>query len=345
MPKIEITAQEREAIGAIWMAKNGRTEGERVIEIERSITKQVTRGWCRLHFGVPGGREILYRAPRSPEEIRKLNVRKWPYTRVGTGSAMNPGMNSLTELIVRPGIRKYLEPLCLYRGAMTPGGAHRRWNFALLMFAAEAETLADGLKLQANPAFAQLCGPESSLQKYSLFTFFGRLWDNPDVTDEISGFTDYVRSLELGPSRLTPVPHLSHDQYCAPWRTSDHPDYDPKAEKPEYGVRNLYYPFIAHDPKAPDDGQKIVMLVNEMVPRWLPNGIRADCCQELVVGLLSGDVPAGRAHEWVHKYVSKMYKLHPNLGRPEFTNAQQNISTNRLFVGKHEKEIPYTDRI
>lgn len=270
---------------------------------------------------------------------------KLPYTRQATNKVMPVGMNYLSELVIRPGIEKRLWPLCLYRGQMSPGAAHRKWNMALLMMAAECETLADGMKVFQNPAFAQLCGPVKVPPKYSLRTFFGRLWDNPDVTHNIPGFTEYVKSLELGPSYLQPVALETDRQFCAPWRISTHEDFDKNAEKPESGLRNLYYPYMAHNPKEPDDGTKIAMLVNKLVPKYLPEGIRADACQELVVGLISGDVPAGKAHDWVAEYVRKIYRLHPNLGRPQFENASREQSLDRHFTRSDGEQIIYTERV
>ncbi len=234
------------------------------------------------------------------------------YRRKATGNVMHVGMNYLSELVIRPGIRKYLEPLCLYRGAMTPGQAHRLWNFALLMMAAEAETLSDGLKLAHNPAFAQLCGPVRIPPKITLNMYFGRLWDNPDVTNEISGLTDYVRSLELGPSHLIRVPEVSHDRYCAPWRTSDHPLWEPGAERPESGTRALYYPYLVHDPEK-DDGRALVVYVNSLVPKYLPDQVRADACQDLIEALLTGKADVSNAPEFVDKFVRDVYKMHPQI--------------------------------
>lgn len=232
------------------------------------------------------------------------------YRARATGNLMHVGMNSLTDLVVRPGMRKFLWPLCLYRGQMNPGHAHRLWNYALLMMAAEAETLADGLSLAHNPSFAQLCGPVNKPQKQTLYGFFGRLWDNPDVTDNIPHFTEYVRSLDLGPSWLKRVSLETAEQYCAPWRVSTHPEHDPRAEKPESGAKVLYYPYLVHDP-ASSDGSEIVMLVNEIVSKTLPPQVRADVCQDLAVAILSGDIRPQDAYDWVNRYVRDVFKLHP----------------------------------
>jgi len=345
---IVLTSHERETLRDIWLAPSELTQAQRIAQFETKVGKQAwfTHGWCRLHFGAPGG---SFRAPpivRPPEYIRERNSRKYMrYQCAATNATVPVGMNYLSDLIIRPGIQKYFRPLLLYRGNMNYGHAHRLWNLVVLMMAAECETLADGLKVLQNPAFAQLCGPVKAPTKMGLNSFFGRLWDSPDVTRVLPGMTEYVKMMGLGPSRLTPVDLESDRQFVASWRVSNHPDFDPQAEKPENGVRALYYPFMAHDPKKPDDGQKIVMLVNKMVPKFLPEGIRADACQELVVGLLSGDVPASKAHDWVIEYVRKIYRAYPQLGRPEFANAKKYLSLDHHFHQPGGEQVLYTERV
>jgi hypothetical protein len=209
------------------------------------------------------------------------------YQTPATGNVMRPGLNYLTDLIVRPGIEKKLWPLVMYRGNVTPRHAHRLWNFALLMMAAEAETLSDGLKIAHNPAFSQLCGPLKKPTKLTLRSFFGRLWDTPFVTDNIPGLSEYVRLLGLGPSGLTPVDIETARAQCAPWRTSTHPEAG--REKGERGAPIACYPYVVHDHTKPE-GHDLVDLVNKAVPRGLPENIRADVCQDLIVALLAGDL-------------------------------------------------------
>lgn len=346
MAAIKLTAMQRGIIRTIWQEPNAATEGERMGSIEKHLGSAAwfSRGWCRLHFGPPGARTVIP-ATKSPEAIRRDNARRCsPYQYRATNTAVNPGMNYLSDLIIRPGIQKLFRPLLLYRGAMSPGHAHRFWNLVLLMMAAECETLADGFKILHNASFAQLCGPVRPPGKPHLASFFGRLWSSPDVTALVPGLTEYVKSVGLGPCRLQPVELESDRQFVAPWRISNHLDHDAKAERPETGIRQLYYPFMAHDPERKDDGHKIVMLVNQMVPQWLPDPIRADACQELVVGLLSGDVPAGQAHDWVQKYVRKMYVMYPNLGNPMFRQTHQVRSLDQTRT-RDGTAISYTEHI
>lgn len=261
------------------------------------------------------------------------------YRRRGTGKLMNVGMNYLSELVVRPHMKKRMNPLCLYRGAMYPGRALRLWNFSLLMYAAEAETLSDGIKLQNNEAFAQLCGPMKPLSKMGLCSFFGRLWDNPEVTRNVSGFTDYVKSLEIGPSMLQQVDIESSSRYVPSWRVSTHPEYDSQADKPESGIRNLFYPYLVHDPDKDDGGKALVMLANELVPTTLPEQWRADVCQDLVIGILSGDIQLDRARDYVQEKISVAFKILPT----KFDMGGPKISFNAPVPGTDD--MAWTDKI
>ena len=229
------------------------------------------------------------------------------YRARATGNVANVGMNYLSDLVIRPGIQKRFTPLLLYRGRMNYGHAHRLWNMSLLMMAAECETLADGLKVLNNPAFAQLCGPVKAPGKYSLFNFFGRLWNEPDVTDNIAGLTEYVKFLGLGPCTLTPVDLETPLQFCAPWRISTNPDFEKHAEKPESGAKARFYPYCVHDPKV-STGHDLVLLANELVPHTLPHDIRADVCQELIVSILSGSITRGQAADHVQKHIGRVFR-------------------------------------
>lgn len=253
-------------------------------------------------------------AVKAPALIYPSRVHKLPYHRPATGNVITAGFNYLSDLIIRPGIEKKLWPLLLYRGAMSPGHAHRLWNMTLLMMASEAPTLADGLKIANNPVFNQLCGPPKIPTKITLRSFFGRLWDNPDTTELIPGLTDYVRSLELGRSGLIPVDLETHSARCAEWRVSLHPEPKKAWEfKKERGAPQLFYPYLVHDVSKPTEGADLVKLVNQVVPSTIPEQWRADICQEMIVGLLSGDIKKDNINEHVAKYVSGQFAANPIL--------------------------------
>lgn len=287
--------------------------GSRYSEAVRLLRSGLSDKDVALKLGITQTHAYVIRRNYCPETLcgifteEKSVLMSIPYHRRATGHLMNVGMNYLSELVVRPSMKKHMRPLCLYRGSMYPERALRYWNFALLMYAAEAATLADGLKLQNNPSFAQLCGPSKPLSKRTLHSFYGRLWDNPEVTNNIKGFGEYVKSLELGPSFLTQVDVESDRKFVPPWRVSTHLDFDAQAIKPETGTKVLFYPFLVHDPKTAD-GHDLVLLANKVVPEGLPHDIRADVCQELILSILDGKIKKENARDFVKKHIGKVFR-------------------------------------
>ena len=241
----------------------------------------------------------------------------YAYARKATGTAMNPGMNYLSDLIIRPGIEKTFGPLLLYKGGSGRGWCHRWWNFVLLMMAAEAQTLADGIKLAGNPAFAQLCGPVKTPTKTSLWSFLFRLYDNPTVTRNIEGLTDYIKMIGAAQAwQLTRVDRFTDAINCAEWRISTHENAGQDYRDRERGIpqsQQLFYPFMAHDPQKPDGARDLVLLVNQAVPDYWPEQVRADVCQEMIVGLLSGDIAPQNVRDEVAKYVRLHFKTLPHI--------------------------------
>jgi hypothetical protein len=229
-----------------------------------------------------------------------------------TNRVARVGMNYLSDLIIRPGIEKMFGPLLLYRGQMNRGHAHRLWNMSLLMMASECETLSDGLKVLNNPDFAQLCGPLRPPNKMTLFNFFGRLNENPAVAQNIEGLTEYARLIGPHETALTRVDRFTYAKRCAEWRISLNPNkHDPPRERGIPRKEELFYPYLAHDPKKPDEGQALVLLVNKAVPKGWPDSVRADVCQDLIVSILSGEIRRDEVDESVQRYIRQHFKTLP----------------------------------
>lgn len=196
-------------------------------------------------------------------------------------------MAKVADKVVRPGIDKHLVPLCLYMGTRSFGRIHRWWNFSLAAMEQGAETLSDVAKLSHHPDFSHLCGTTSKAPLLSVQGFFTRLRDNPKVTDNISGMTEWAEMLMPRQYHFQRVPLVTFERRAAAWRV-----YGGKPRLPS-NLREVEapscYPFIAHDPKRPDEGADLVALVNKAVPRGLPEEIRADICQDLICAILMGE--------------------------------------------------------
>ena len=198
-------------------------------------------------------------------------------------------LDSLKNDIVKPGIDKFLVPLALYRGGLSLGRIHQLWNFAIAMMHSECAEVGDALYvLQHNPKYAHLCGPHSRISaNTTIDRFFSRLSDNPRVTGNVPGLTEYVRSVPIGGFPLERISLYSPRSDCVPWRVYKKPN--PKIREIKQSEPELFYPFLMHDPKDTDGGD-LVVRVNNAVPKGLPEQIRADICQDIIVAILSGEL-------------------------------------------------------
>jgi len=67
------------------------------------------------------------------------------------------------------------------------------------------------------------------------------------------------------------------------------------------------YPYIIR----PRDEHADIMLINSLVPRGLPEWIRADICQDMMVALLSGEIERDKLAASVTPYLRNVLKMHP----------------------------------
>lgn len=257
------------------------------------------------------------------------------------------GLEKLGNDIVRPDIEKHLVPLALYRGNTSLGRIQAKWNFAIAMMHSECETFGEGVKLSNNPDFAHLCPPHTNVQHLTILSFFSRLGDHPRVTDNVSGLTEYVRMLNPWKGVLIPVPE--EDKYRrtkVPWRTWGVPQkrawrpYEPKPSE-------ILYPFVIHKPKVKDDAYDLMLLVNSAVPKALPDHIRADICQDLIVDILAGDISRDELAGRVRGYARKVLEMHPikyghmSLDQPLYAGDNRTLADLIAAPDGYEEEHEY----
>ena len=197
-------------------------------------------------------------------------------------------LSTLENKIVKPGFEKHLKPLVMYRGNLTLGQAHRMWNLVVSGMEHEATFSDLTQRLQLNPDFSQLCGPDKRKQALALTSFLSRVADKPAVMGEMSGLAEYMDWLQFRHFKLTPVSEISYrsrNMGAGGWRL---------LSKREIAVGNvkqktaqIVYPFLIHDGGKPE--HVLLRKVNAAVPKYLDPDMRADICQDLMVGILCGD--------------------------------------------------------
>lgn len=201
-------------------------------------------------------------------------------------------LSTLENAVIKPGFEKQLKPLVMYRGNMTLGRAHRLWN--LLVSGMEQNCTSSDItqRLWSNPQFSHLCGVERPITSQFLTSFVVRLLDNPKVLQEDRHLEDYVRSLfpsyrlHAPPQRVSETTYRSDCMGAGGWRRLG------KREKHLTGGNvkqqaSIVYPFLIHDGGKPE--HDLLRRVNAAVPKYLDPELRADICQDIIVGILCGD--------------------------------------------------------
>jgi len=249
----------------------------------------------------------------------------------------------LENAIIKPGIEKHLHPLIRFRGQVSLGRVHRLWNFAQSMMLQECETTADGTaRLALNPAFSHLAGPDKRVQSTGLRALASRLCATPEVQKLDPVLTEYIREIFPAPFSLIPVPEVTPNTKTwgvDNWRLyysrraqnyfsrEEWADYQrdraidrlrralEKKRDAERRLRNatapktLLYPFVIHDGGKPE--HDLLRAVNAAVPKWLPEEMRADVCQDLVVGILAGDFDKDNLKLPAKEMMARVQKMFP----------------------------------
>lgn len=198
-------------------------------------------------------------------------------------------LSTLENAVVKPGFEKHLKPLVMYRGAVTLGQAHRMWNLLASGLLHEANRRDIKETLQLNSRFSHLCEPDKKKSDMALYGFLSRLEDNPDVMAELGGMSDYVRWLgghRFPLIRVSEITYRSRNMGAGGWRRLSRRD----AHLPGSNIRQsapINYPFLIHDGGKPE--HDLLRRVNAAVPKYLDPNLRADICQDIIVGILCGD--------------------------------------------------------
>jgi len=207
--------------------------------------------------------------------------------------------NKLDIYVVEAAEREIeLRPLLLFKGNLTE---HRcRSLFAVTRFLrdneimkfAQAESFLTPLETERHTA-----GLHKRVYAGSLLSFFRRMRQCPDVCDMDAGLEDYICEVLENQAgftkyiRLDPIPATSTDHHTQrAWRLVR----TPRAIRKEQERLSEFYPYL---PKSLGIEDNLLRTIHEAVSRGLPDDIRADLCQDLVVSVLSGDVSLENVRE------------------------------------------------
>lgn len=199
-------------------------------------------------------------------------------------------LDKLKTAIIKPGIEKYLVPLCDFRGKSL-GNVHRMWNFSISMMEHEATHADATQRLWGNPAHSHLCGTTVRATSMTIGVFTGALMARPHVAKNHPGLLDYLR----GTARWIIDPNNTWHTPRDTWRAY-------KNDNP--------YPFLVHDAARPVD--PIVAAITKAVPKYLDREMKADLCQDLAVAILVGDLSIDDVQAGIRKFLPKLWKVNPS---------------------------------
>lgn len=240
--------------------------------------------------------------------------------------------DDLKDAVLKPGIDKFLEPLLLYTGATTttPGRVHRLWNMTLAAMRAGAVDQSDFRHMSCNPEFAHLGTPNKRVEVQQVDSWFSKLRDNKLVTDNVPGLTEYTKFFDYRHFELRRVSAEAVWGSVLPWRQSGGGSKSWALKIPELkdAPKILFYPYMLHEPRKEND---LVLKVNAVVPHGLPEDIRADVCQDIIVAVLEGKLNIDNAKDNIGEFIKNVWRLYPwkykwlSLDQPAFGDSSRTI--------------------
>lgn len=73
-------------------------------------------------------------------------------------------------------------------------------------------------------------------------------------------------------------------------------------------TKELNWPFIVNETAPSNDSEALVLEVSKAVPHGIPEQIRADVCQDLILGVLEGHFTIDDIKKQIRSHITKHYK-------------------------------------
>lgn len=196
----------------------------------------------------------------------------------------------ILDFIVTPKDDKEYRTLLLYFGGGSIGRMQALWNFCKTMEVMEMKTTGEVMRLtKASHDLVHRCGLHAPVQKSSLDSFFGRVFNSGDFKpfERDKHLGEYMRWFaDANKFWLFPLRRISE---VAEWKTRRNWRRMPRVTTP----LTVHWPFL-HKEAAKDHLD--IMLVDSLVPKGIPEQWRQDMCQDLFVAVLSGEIEPDRLH-------------------------------------------------
>lgn len=189
------------------------------------------------------------------------------------------------------------------------------WN--LTMAALQTETPTFSAIDNYSPHLLHFCGfhhyPPDSKRYEGLRWFLTRLYLDGELSRSEPGLREYIQHL-CEASRLYlfnslfwagPTVRRTKSSH-APWRYHN-PDFQPKQHVKVEPLR-MFYPYIS---EYELQDAALLVAVDSLVPKWLPDYNRADICQDMLVEILSGNATLENIRDCPQLYIKRFQKALP----------------------------------
>ena len=204
-----------------------------------------------------------------------------------------------------------LRPLLLFMGSQTEGRIRSLWNLLVSMKDAEVPSVTEGVKLARAEDYRHICGLHANPQNMTFASIISRVVARKEVADLVPGLWEYARYLgnSSGGSMyaLEPIAEYAERVRSArDWRVM--PDHL-RPQRPQRPQLPEFYPYISGNATGEHD---MLLAVDAIVPRNLPNSMRCDLCQDMIVAVLSGEATLDNLKGDLKKYMSQFWKMFPD---------------------------------
>jgi len=222
------------------------------------------------------------------------------------------GKLRLKEHLAQPYEESEFYPVMLYRGAVPLGRVKAIYNYFCASMEMELLTVGQLATFATSYGYiseiAHLAGIHGDSTNQKVFDAHGtRFLAHPEVTKRTPHLHEYLEflrdegGLKLIP--LRPVPRWTSLFTRRLWRYQ-------KAEPVMPIQVPDFYPYLVEGITLSDD-EKLLVTVEQMVPKSIPEQIRGDLCQDIIVGILSGEIKVETLADEIPRYVKSTFKRYP----------------------------------
>jgi hypothetical protein len=214
-----------------------------------------------------------------------------------------------------------------FRLSHSAGYAKGLWNFTVALMDAECESLELAYQIaDESKDLTHLCGFHKlrfALSRWEQMRWFlTRVWHDKAILKLKPPLKDYIEFIcensrvrwgtTTRPMGLLVVDNDGDRAFQRlPWRTKEwYKAHRPK-RKPAARVVPLseFWPYIGSNA---NDDHDLLIAVDRVIPRHVPEQMRADICQDVLVSILTGDITLDNLRDGWSSYMRKAYKTSPS---------------------------------